>query len=153
MERPYRLCLRQRFGPYGIYCPEYEFRYRNRSISEYRLRSAAECCGCPRAIHVGDDDPWLRMHGLHIVSSEDKATINGCLIVIIGFSLRGRLRAAFSFGAAMSVTVKICGWRPHDGGAAHTRGQRTRVRRYGDFDIGGVGSRFADRRFGTRERG
>ena len=27
----------------------------------------------------------------------------------------------------MSVRVKVCGWRPHDGGASHTRGRRTQT--------------------------
>src|SRR3954465_7833938 len=66
-----------------------------------------------------------------------------------------------------SADVKVCGWRPHDGGAAHTGAgvrkppreetaggvERPRVRRYRDFGVGGVWSRFADRRFGTRSRG
>src|ERR1700677_4385880 len=48
--------------------------------------------------------------------------------------------------------VKVCGWRPHDGGAAHTGAgvrkppreetaggvRRPRVRRYGEFGAGGV---------------
>src|SRR5438270_14079477 len=53
--------------------------------------------------------------------------------------------------AVSSAFVKVCGWRPHDGGAAHTGAgvrkppreetaggvERPRVRRYGDFGVGG----------------
>src|SRR5438105_14963121 len=61
--------------------------------------------------------------------------------------------------AIMSAFVKVCGCRPHEGGAAHTgagvrkppreetagRRARWRVRYYGDFVAGGVRARFVER--------
>ena len=54
-------------------------------------------------------------------------------------------------GYGTTARVKVCGWRPHDCGAAHTGAgvrkppreetaggvERVRVRRYGDFVVGG----------------
>jgi hypothetical protein len=62
--------------------------------------------------------------------------------------------------------VKVRGWRPHDGGAANTGGRRTklpreetagglvrpRVRRYGDFGVGGLSPRSVERLCGKRSR-
>jgi hypothetical protein len=67
----------------------------------------------------------------------------------------------------MSETVKVCGCRPHAGGAAHTGvgvrkppreetagcRARWRVRRYGDFGAGGVLPIPIDHLFGKRLRG
>ena len=61
--------------------------------------------------------------------------------------------------ATTSIVVKVCGWRPHDGGAvrtgagvrkppmAETAGgsMRPRVRRYGDFGVGGLSPRSVER--------
>jgi len=41
-----------------------------------------------------------------------------------------RLRSIASFGTAASV--KVCGWRPHDGGAADTWGRRTQTSKGGN---------------------
>src|ERR1700730_7378999 len=60
-----------------------------------------------------------------------------------------------------TAVVKGCGWRPHDGGAAHTGAggrkppmeetaggaDRSGVRRYGDFVAGGPLSKCIDRKF------
>jgi hypothetical protein len=65
---------------------------------------------------------------------------------------------------SMSVRVKVCGCRPHDGGAAHTGAgvrkppreetaggvARSCVRRYGDFDAGGLLPRCVECLFGRR---
>jgi len=67
----------------------------------------------------------------------------------------------------MTVVVKVCGCRPHEGGAAHTgagvrkppreetagRGARWRVRRYGDFDACGLLRKCIEGLFGKRSRG
>src|SRR6202166_572571 len=64
----------------------------------------------------------------------------------------------------MSAVVKVCGCRPHDGGAAHTGAgvrkppreetaggvARSCVRRYGDFDAGGLLPRCVECLFGRR---
>ena len=63
------------------------------------------------------------------------------------------------FVALRAAFVKVCGCRPHDGGAAHSgagvrkppreetagRRARWRVRYYGDFVAGGVRARFVER--------
>ena len=68
----------------------------------------------------------------------------------------------------MSESVKVCGWRPDDGGAAHTGAgvrkpareetagcvARMRVRRrYGDFGAGGLLRNCVEISFGQRSRG
>ena len=64
----------------------------------------------------------------------------------------------------MPANVKVCGCRPHDGGAAHTGAgvrkppreetaegvARFCVRRYGDFDAGGLLARCVECLFGRR---
>src|SRR5258705_7903453 len=76
-------------------------------------------------------------------------------------------RAAFSLahiGSTTSEFVKVCGCRPHAGGAAHTGAgvrkppreetaegvARVCVRRYGDFDAGGLLPRGGVCLFGRR---
>src|SRR5882757_3303608 len=67
----------------------------------------------------------------------------------------------------MSVIVKVFGCRPHEGGAAHTgagvrkppreetaeRRAMGSVRRYGDFDAGGLLPACVDRLFWKRSKG
>ena len=69
--------------------------------------------------------------------------------------------------AVTSQFVKVCGCRPHEGGAAHTGAgvrkppmeetaggvSRLRVRRYGDFGAGGLLPRCVDRLIGKRSMG
>src|SRR5258708_34202908 len=64
-------------------------------------------------------------------------------------------------GYGTTACVKVCGWRPHHGGAAHTGAgvrkppreetagsvERPRVRRYGDFGAGGVLPKCVERLF------
>ena|ERR1700722_4883786 len=64
----------------------------------------------------------------------------------------------------LAASVKVCGWRPHEGGAADTGADvrkppreetaegvaRSCVRRYGDFDAGGLLVRCVECLFGTR---
>ena len=76
-------------------------------------------------------------------------------------------KRSISFDSRLAASVKVCGCRPHEGGAADTGAgvrkppkeetaggvARMRVRRYGDFGAGGLVRSCVERSFGKRSRG